>query len=229
MAAGANGKVTAKPGVCTVNFNAGNAANTCGATYSAGGAPLASSHFRTGNAPGQYAAPAGDSTVYLTVGPTDGSPITITLGTAANYFGFYAGSLDLFNMVQFFLGGVLIDSFTGTQINAVAFPGTAANGSNAEYIDYFPTGLYDRIVYSSSSNAFETDNHAFGIATPGRLPEPSPVLLMGLGAIALLLRRRRTACDGSALLAQGPYPAGSDPAAAPDSHRAELPPCAQCQ
>lgn len=188
--AGANGQVSNKAGVCTVDFNTGNATNACGAVYSANGAPLAASHFRTGNS-STAAAPGGDTTVYLTVGPSDGTPITITLTTPANYFGFYAGSLDSYNTVQFFLNGVMVDSFNGTQINAVAFPNTAANGANTAYIDYFPVSLYNSIVYASTSNAFETDNHAFGLAIPNAVPEPTSAALLGLGALALLARRRR--------------------------------------
>ena len=192
---GAAGKTTAQPGVCTVTFDAGNATNTCGAVYTQGAAntPAAASHFRTGSLAGQYASPAGDTTGFFTVGPADGSPVMITLGTSANYFGFYAGSLDSFNLVQFFLNGVMVDSFTGTQINAVAFPGdpTTGNQAAAQYIDYFTSTLYNSIVYSSSSNAFETDSHAFGIASPRPLPEPSSVALLGLGVLALVARRRR--------------------------------------
>ena len=189
------GKVSAQPNVCTVNFNGGNAANTCGATYLTG---ANTNHFVTGNSPGNYATPVGDTSGYFTVGPASGNnSVTINLATSANYFGFYAGSLDTFNLVQFFLGNTLVDSFTGAQINAVAFPSQPTNGNQAaaEYIDYFlqPNAFYDRIVYSSTSNAFETDNHAFGLATPRGVPEPESVALLALGALALVARRRRSA------------------------------------
>ena len=193
---GANGKTTGRAGACSVLFNGGNATNSCGASYYEGGlastTPIAASHFVTGNISGIAATPAGDTTTYFTVGPAAGSTTHIALTTPANYFGFYAGSLDTFNLVQFFLGGVMVDSFTGTQINAVAFPGQATDGdqSEAQYIDYFPTGLYDNIVYSSTGNAFETDSHAFGVVRLGA-PEPGSVALLALGSIAFLATRRR--------------------------------------
>jgi hypothetical protein len=189
VAAGANGRVSAKPDVCTVTFNAGNAANSCSVTYAA-----VPSNFRTGSAPGQYAALVGDTTGFFTVGPTDGTPVTITLAASlANYFGFYAGSLDSFNSVTFFLNNVQVDRFTGTDINAVAFPGTAPDGdqSEAQYIDYFPNSFYNSIVYASTGNAFETDNHAFGVATPTAVPEPTTAALAGLGVLALAFAVRR--------------------------------------
>ncbi len=198
---GANGKTTGRAGACSVLFQTGatgaaQTANTCGATYYEGGigsfAPLSNTHVRTTSAPGIAAQPAGDTTPYFTVGPTDGSPIHIALSTPSNYFGFYAGSLDLYNTVQFYLGGVLVDSFTGAQINAVAFPGQPTDGDQAEanYIDYFPTSLFTDIVYSSTLNAFETDSHAFGIVS---IPEPESMALLGLGALAALAARRRKA------------------------------------
>ena len=191
--AGAAGKITARPGVCTVTFDSGTSANTCGAIYTTS-AP--GTNFVTGSVPGRYAAPAGDSTGYMTVGPTDGSPVTVTFAGAVlyNYFGFFAGSLDTFNTVQFFLGAVMVDSFTGSQINAVAFPGQATDGDqgDAQFIDYFPTSGYNRVVFSSSANAFETDSHAFGVAS---IPEPTSVALLGLGALALVARRRKSKAD----------------------------------
>lgn len=185
MGGGSAGMVSAQPGVCSVSFDA---AIGCGATYTASPA-----NFVSGSASGLYAAPQGDTSVYLTVGASYGSSVTITLATAANYFGFYGGSLDSYNTVTFFLNDTQVDSFNGTQINAIAFPGTAANGANAVYVDYFASSLYNRIVYSSSENAFETDNHAFGLATPRGVPEPESIALLGLGALGLLAGRRRKA------------------------------------
>ena len=192
MAAGANGQVSNKAGVCTVDFNAGSAVNLCGATYSeSGGLPLNPAHFRTGNST-TAVSPSGDSTTYLAVGPSHGTPITITLANAANYFGFYAGSLDTYNTVQFFLDGVLVDSFNGSDINNVVFPNSSANGLLSAFVDYFPGSLYTSIVYASTGDAFETDNHAFGLASPNGVPEPTSAALLGLGGLMLLARRRRT-------------------------------------
>ncbi len=176
----ANGQTSAKSGVCTVDFNGRNTVNTCGVTYI--GANIVS-----GSNPGVYAAPQGDTSAYLTVGPNN--PVTINLATSANYFGFYGGSLDSYNSVVFVLNGVVVDSFNGTTINAVAFPNTGANGENAAYINYFASSFYNQIQYTSSSFAFETDNHAFGTAFP--VPEPTSVALLGLGAVALFAGRRR--------------------------------------
>jgi PEP-CTERM motif len=205
--AGADGKISNRTGVCTITFNGGNAANSCGALYSADAAgtqPLAASHFPIGSQAGEYATPAGDSTRYLTVGPTDGPVVFVRLTNAANYFGFYAGSLDMFNLVEFFMGSTLVDSFSGDQINAVAFPGDPTNGNQAQaqFIDYFPgrfvngifvPALFTSVRFASSSDAFETDNHAFGVASPDVVPEPGSIALFGLGALAVFASRRRKA------------------------------------
>lgn len=184
---------TSSVGTCTVSFNDGTATNTCGAAYA-----IASGNIVQGTASGQHAAPAGDTSHYLTVGPSAGNNVQVTLTEQANYFGFYAGSLDTYNLVSFYLGSSLVDSFTGTEINAVAFPGTGATGNQnlAAYINYYTTGgvKFDQVVLSSSQNAFETDNHSFAIATPpGQVPLPGTVALLGAGMLGLGALRRRSA------------------------------------
>lgn len=192
---GNNGQLSRLSGACTVDFNGGNALNSCGATY-VGASP---SNF-PGTTTGTHASPTGDTTVYLAVGPADGALVNILLDRQANYFGFYSGSLDSYNLVQFYLNDVMVDAFTGTQINAVAFPGAATNGDRAAsaYVNYFPTlgeaqTFFNRVTYSSGGNAFETDNHTFAQATPSQLsvPEPGSIALLGIAGLALLAGRSR--------------------------------------
>ena len=203
-ATGSNGRMTSHEGACTVDFNAGSTANGCMATYStdaAGLFALGANSVAFGSAP-THAAPVADTSGYLAVGTSDGTPVYVNLSMPANYFGFYAGSLDSYNLVEFFMDGVLVDSFDGAQINAVAFPGhpTTGNQAEAQYVDYFPgvfseghfaPALFNRIRISSAGNSFETDNHAFGLLAIS-VPEPGSLSLFGLGALCIfsLLRRR---------------------------------------
>ncbi len=193
---GANGQTSAI-GNCTVKFNTGNTNNNCNAVYTG----IASGSLVSGFLSGHYAAPVGDTSMYLSVSPISGSQaVTVSLSSQENYFGFYAGSLDTYNTIQFFLNDQLIDSFNGADINAVAFPAspTVGNQAQAAYINYFPTlgnsqAFFNKIVFLSSSNAFETDNHSFGKAAipPTTVPEPGSILLIGLAGVAMFFGRRR--------------------------------------
>jgi hypothetical protein len=184
------GLFTTRAGVCTVDFNTAGSVSSCpGSTYAASGG--IASHIVTGNLAGQYAQPAGDATPYLTLGPSAGSPVTISLAVGANYFGFYAGSIDSYNSIMFSAVGGGTVTLTGDQINAFLVPGVGANGSQNAYFNIFTDSLFNMVTLSSSSNAFETDNHSFGIARPIGVPEPASVTLLGLGALALVAGQRR--------------------------------------
>ena len=212
-----NGLMSSIGSACSVDFNGGNAANLCGATYTGAGP----SNFAIGTT-GAHATPVGDSTPYLSIGRTDGSRVVIDLVTPRDYFGFYYGSLDTYNEVRFLLNGALVDEFSGDQLNALAFPGLPTDGrqDQATYINYFADSVggsrrfFNQISMSSSQDAFETDNHAFALVSSSARLQPTAVSTPGtavLAAIGLMIvglvvwrHRRRDARRPS-----GPRPGGT--------------------
>jgi hypothetical protein len=184
-----DGQFSAVPGV-TVNFDAGLPASPI---YTGGG-------LATGTVVGS-AAPLGDDTQYLSLGGAGRpSPVNIDLTSLGlqNYFGLYWGSIDSYNTVAFYNGAALINSFTGTQVAALATGlATADSGSQTDatanrYINFVSDNAgeyFNRIVLTSSQAAFESDNHAFrAIPTPALLPG-----LVGMGVSFWRKRRQQTA------------------------------------
>jgi hypothetical protein len=128
----------------TVDFNVGAVPTTGPAVYSPG-------TVITGTVLPFGTALPSNTSPYLTVGPAAGSPVTIDLAEPTQYFGFYAGSLDTFNLIQFFAGSTKVLERAG-------------NTLSGNYVNVFATDaseFFTRVVLSSSGNSFETDNHAF--------------------------------------------------------------------
>jgi hypothetical protein len=192
------GLYTSELNTTTINFNGGTAPSSGPIIYLF--PALSVGNIVTGNLANEYASPANDTTPYLTLGPAGNrTPVTINFNQLVEYFGFYASSVDDFNQIQFRNGGNTVLTLSGTQIATLG--GFAANGNttNGIYVNIFASGpseYFDQIILSSSSNAFETDNHAFR-AVAGDLngvPEPSTWAMAGLGVAGLALsklRRRR--------------------------------------
>ncbi|MGV8835455.1 Npun_F0296 family exosortase-dependent surface protein [Cellvibrio sp.] len=169
-------------GATTVDFNSG-----CGYASCSGDFALV-----TGNQSGKYAQPLGVNSQYLTVpnpSPTTQSAL-FTLGSAADYFGIFWGSIDSYNFISFYLGNDLIASFSGSDIVGQFANGNQLSLNSNRYINFdFGSESYDSVKLTSNGFAFESDNHAFKKLVS--VTEPTTALLLLLGLVGLTLARRQ--------------------------------------
>jgi hypothetical protein len=109
------------------------------------------------------------------------------LNASYDYFGFFWGSVDSYNTINFFKDNVSIGSFSGNDLSPLLANGAQGNWTSNRFVNfYFTNGLrYDEIQLVSDGYAFETDNHAFA-----NVSEPSIIALLGLSLIGLGLRKR---------------------------------------
>jgi hypothetical protein len=169
------GQFSNVPGVTTVDFESG--APTSGlAVYSAPGPGPAVVSI---NASGISLISTDDNTRYLAVsifGDARGNtPVTIDFANPLDYFGLYWGTPSGNNSISFFNGDTLLQSFTGDAVVGGITP------SAAVYANFFaePGESFNKVVLSDTSVAFESDNHAYKVAS-----EPVPEPLTSLTAFA---------------------------------------------
>lgn len=183
VSASAAGQITSTvAGVISVDFNAGNCAGYVSCT---GDFALVS-----GSVSGKYAQPFGTNSTFLSVpNPSDTTHTAVmSLGTQADYFGLFWGSIDTYNTISFFSAGNQVASFTGSQLPSLLANGNQTEWSSNRYINFdFGSSSFDMVKFISSNFAFESDNHAYRNAS---VPEPMNMMLMGLGLFSLIAARR---------------------------------------
>ncbi|MEH2124335.1 Npun_F0296 family exosortase-dependent surface protein [Nostoc sp.] len=172
----------------TVTFDDGTANDPNGfVTYS-----NITSNIVQGSVSGQYASPYGDNTKFLTIAPVgsnvagDSGLVNIKFKEAVNYFGFYAGSLDDYNFVDIYKGNQLLKTFSGSDVPTAIANGSWTSSEANMFINLVAdTGeSFDRVVMRSNGVAFETDNHAYRLAS---VPEPSAMLgVLAIGACGMM-------------------------------------------
>jgi hypothetical protein len=180
------GLFTNATGATTIDFNNGLTPVDSMVSYS-----LVPGAIVQGSRSGVYAAPVNDTSRYLTVNPT-GSAV-MTFNQQLSYFGFFASSLDCYNSIDLKSNDVTVLSLNGAQLAQLG--GFSANGDQSKglYINIYsskPSEYFNKVTFSSSNYAFETDNHAYQTAT-NATPEPGTFLLIGVGLSALAVWRSR--------------------------------------
>jgi hypothetical protein len=178
-------RTTTNPNAVVMNFN--------DQTFNGGlpfGAVTGDSYaIVQGSVSGQYAAPGGDGTYYLsTPAPRDNDAngyVSIALTSDANYFGMYWGSIDSYNTISFFHNGVAVGSFTGTDVVQGTYGPNTRNYGEQHYVN-FSDFTFDSFTLASNGFAFEVDNIAVA-----PVPEPGTIFLMGLGVAGLVAWRKK--------------------------------------
>jgi len=164
----------------TYNFEADTAAITGGSRV-------------FGDITGQHVEPLGSNSWYYSVGPTDGSPATLTLaGGLVESISLLWGTVDDYNTLELFDS---LDNLLGTVTGSQVISG-GTFGSSSRLVTLALTGdtqSVAKLKFTSTSNAFEFDN----VAVTAAVPEPTTWMMLILGMLGVGFAMRRKSSDDS--------------------------------
>jgi hypothetical protein len=125
-----------------------------------------------------------DATQYLTTGT---GSVTMAFAQKQLYLGLLWGSVDDYNTLELFNGAVSVGTVIPGTTTGMPSKGGNQSAAGTLYVNIFSTLQFDRVVATSSSNAFEFDNVSFNV-----VPEPSTYvagLLLALPVVVQGVRR----------------------------------------
>lgn len=183
------GLTTSVAGATVVDFNS-SLSNPVGYT---GGA------VKIGSSSSNWASPPGDISNFFTVGPGSGqsTPGTVILNSLSQYFGYFGGSPDTYNSIELWRDTNLLATLTGTYLASVASVNPNGDWNTGAYWNIWASNsneYFNMVKFVSSTNAFETDNHA----SLSAVPLPAAAWLFGTGLLGLLGFNKRHRKDISA-------------------------------
>lgn len=123
--------------------------------------------------------------------PAVAGTATYDLPVGSTGFSIFWGSPDSYNSIEFFDGGTLLDTVTGTDLNPPA-------GSGHNLVDFSFNGqtVTSVVLADNGTQAFEYSDVSL---TP--IPAALPLFMGGLGLIGLLTRRRKRQVSGAIVAA----------------------------
>lgn len=164
----------------SLSFTSGDSKAVSGSTSQYAAPDLSGNngtHFAQGNGI--------DATTYLTTGT---GSLTLAFALPTNYIGLLWGSVDDYNTLKLYNGNTLVGTVTGNDVTHNPNGDQGVNGTF--YVNINSTLAFNRVVASSTSDAFEIDDLAFD--PPAPVPEPLTLSLFGAGLAGLGMMRRKS-------------------------------------